>query len=225
MALLKITHQERKITRASHHVTRHGISENLVHPKYINPSTKARYRSPGTEAPVQKPRYRSPGTYILSQLSVFWEEMVNMETTRVLPTSLLFWCIKVNNTKIMDCNNYLSIQKNMNCRFQCNCKTEDIEFYKEVNKCFLLKRFGHFPEILKHPSPCDQISDLVDLWVIKIKSPRSFAHVVRRDHVNRASENIRKVRLLLIGKLPSRGYNYCKSVQNNLETYLTYKRV
>ena len=62
MALLKITHQERKITRASHHVTRHGISENLVHPKYINPSTKARYRSPGTEAPVQKPRYRSPGT-------------------------------------------------------------------------------------------------------------------------------------------------------------------
>ena len=30
------------------------------------------------------------------------------------------------------------------------------------------------------------ISDLVDLWVIKIKSLWSFAHVVRRDHVNRA---------------------------------------
>ena len=29
-------------------------------------------------------------------------------------------------------------------------------------------------------------SDLVDLWVIKIKSLWSFAHVVRRDHVNRA---------------------------------------
>ena len=28
--------------------------------------------------------------------------------------------------------------------------------------------------------------DLVDLWVIKIKSLWSFAHVVRRDHVNRA---------------------------------------
>ena len=28
-------------------------------------------------------------------------------------------------------------------------------------------------------------SDLFDLWVIKIKSPRSFAHVVRRDHANR----------------------------------------
>ena len=30
-------------------------------------------------------------------------------------------------------------------------------------------------------------SDLVDLWVIKIKSPWSFAHVVRRDHVNRTT--------------------------------------
>ena len=30
------------------------------------------------------------------------------------------------------------------------------------------------------------ISDLVDLWVIKIKSLLSFAHAVRRDHVNRA---------------------------------------
>ena len=29
-------------------------------------------------------------------------------------------------------------------------------------------------------------SDLVDLWGIRIKSPRSFAHLVRRDHVNRA---------------------------------------
>ena len=28
-------------------------------------------------------------------------------------------------------------------------------------------------------------SDLVDLWVIKIKSPRSFAHVERQDQVNR----------------------------------------
>ena len=29
-------------------------------------------------------------------------------------------------------------------------------------------------------------SDLVDLWVIKIKSPRSFAYVIRWNHVNRA---------------------------------------
>ena len=29
-------------------------------------------------------------------------------------------------------------------------------------------------------------SDLVDLWVIEIKSPWSFAHVVSQDHVNRA---------------------------------------
>ena len=29
-------------------------------------------------------------------------------------------------------------------------------------------------------------SDLVDLWVINIKSPCAFARVVRRDHVNRA---------------------------------------
>ena len=29
-------------------------------------------------------------------------------------------------------------------------------------------------------------SDLVDLWVIKMKSPWSFAHVIRREHVNRA---------------------------------------
>ena len=31
-----------------------------------------------------------------------------------------------------------------------------------------------------------EVSDLFDLWVIKIKSLWSFAHVVRRDHVNRA---------------------------------------
>ena len=30
------------------------------------------------------------------------------------------------------------------------------------------------------------VSDLADLWVIKIKSPWTFARVVRRDHVNRA---------------------------------------
>ena len=43
------------------------------------------------------------------------------------------------------------------------------------------------------------LSGLVDLWVIKIKSLWSFAHVVRRDHVNRTrkrrsrSENMGKV--------------------------------
>ena len=31
-------------------------------------------------------------------------------------------------------------------------------------------------------------SDLVDLWVIKIKSPRSFAHVVRQDHVAQSTK-------------------------------------
>ena len=36
-------------------------------------------------------------------------------------------------------------------------------------------------------------SDLVDLWVIKIKSPWSFAHVIRRDHVNRTTRRVYSV--------------------------------
>ena len=35
-------------------------------------------------------------------------------------------------------------------------------------------------------APCDWFFDLVDFWVIKIKILWSFAHVLRRDHVNRA---------------------------------------
>ena len=38
------------------------------------------------------------------------------------------------------------------------------------------------------------VSDLVGLWVIKIKSPCSFAHVVRRDHMKSARNAVQAAR-------------------------------
>ena len=75
------------------------------------------------------------------------------------------------------------------------CRSPQQEHWNEHRKMMR----GERRVIMPHYSHVIAFSDLVHLWVIKIKSPWSFAHVIRRDHVSRArkcrsrSENMWKV--------------------------------